>query len=311
METMQILEKLTPKTHQIEWVYWDKIIKMNTFKVPNNNKIIINIHGTFWSMNWWNNKYLNFAQNLQNDEVANVVLYESSRKNIEIDSTITDRYKQKQAKFIWKTFTDELEDARRVLKDIIKNSQELFWIENENLEITLNGNSLWWILAFYLAKEFPQVKTIVSVWTWLRLEIKDVPILDTFPDIDELKEVLQAYNGKYVSYYWTEDDVFTKQSFFDLINLVWSEQKDKSQIEMIWVDHTFWKIAWEESPIPYKQVFLWHTTLIQTWEMISWWHDMTTKLKSTVQIFKSNVDDALLAKYWTPDDENKDNLFFG
>lgn len=311
MESKETNETNVVKTHQIEWSYWDKEIQISSFNVPKNNNIVINIHGTFWSMNWWNNKYLNFAQSLQSENVANVILYESSRVNIKNNTNESDRYKQKQAKFIWKTFTDELEDARRVIQDTINRSKELFWIDKNELEITLNWNSLWWILAFYLAKEFPQVKTIVSVWTWLRLEIKDVPILDTFPNIDELKEVLQAYNGKYVSYYWTEDDVFTKQSFFDLINLVWIEQKDKSQIEMIWVDHTFWKVAWEDSSLPYKQVFLWHTTLIQTWEMISWWHDMITKLKSTVQTFKSNVDDALLAKYWTHDDEDKDNLFFG
>ena len=279
METMQTLEKLTPKIHQIEWVYWDKIIKINTFKVQNNNKIVINIHGTFWSLKGWNNKYLNFAQNLQNDEVANVVLYESSRKNIEIDLSIPDRYKQKQAKFIWKTFTDELEDAKNVLKDTIKNSKELFWIDSQNLEITLNWNSLWWILAFYLACEFPQVKNIVSVWTWLRLDIKDVPILDTFPDITELKQKLESFKWKYVSYFWTQDDVFTRQSFFDLINLVWSEQKNKSQVEMIWVDHTFWKIWGEESYLPYNSIFLWYKKFLKDWIIVNESFDMNSELK--------------------------------
>lgn len=273
MNKILSLEKLTPQSHQIEWVYWDKIIKINTFKVPNNNKIVINIHGTFWSMNWWNNKYVNFAQNLQDDDVANVVLYESSRKNIEIDSSLTDRYKQKQAKFIWKTFTDELEDARRVLHDTIKNSKELFWIDSQNLEITLNWNSLWWIIAFYLACEFREVKNIVSVWTWLRLEIKDVPILDTFPDIAELKDKLESFKWRYVSYYWTEDDVFTRQSFVDLFNLVWSDNSNKSEIKMIWVDHTFWKIWWEVSDLPYKQVFLWHIWIIKHWLDISSFYD--------------------------------------
>jgi hypothetical protein len=42
------------------------------------------------------------------------------------DDTITDRYKQKQAKFIGKTFSDELEDAKRVVLDSIQKSQELY-----------------------------------------------------------------------------------------------------------------------------------------------------------------------------------------
>lgn len=296
---MEKLENLTPKTHEIEWVYWDKKIKISTLNVPDNNKIVINIHGTFWSMNWWNNKYLNFAQNLQNEEVANVVLYESSRKDMEIDPSITDRYKQKQAKFVWKTFNDELEDARRVIQDTIKKSKELFWIDSQNLEITLNGNSLWWILAFYLASDFPQVKNIVSVWTWLRLEIKDVPILDTFPDISELKEKLESFKWKYLSYYWTEDDVFTEKSIFDLINLVWSDNSNKSEIEMIWVDHTFWKISWEQSDLPYKQVFLWHTSLVKEWLMISWGINMINTLNRVKQETISRVN-------WTLEQSTKD-----
>lgn len=311
MDTIKWNDILDKKTHQIEWSYWDKVIKISSFSVPKNNNIVINIHGTFWSMNGWNNKYLNFAQSLQSENIANVILYESSRVNAENNTTESDRYKQKQAKFIWKTFTDELEDARRVIQDIINKSKELFWIDENELEITLNWNSLWWILSFYLTKEFPQIKTIVSVWTWLRLEIKDVPILDTFPNINELKEILQSYHGRYVSYYWTEDDVFTKQSFFDLINLVWSKEEEKSQIEMVWVDHTFWKIKWVESSLPYKQIFLWYTALIQMWIMISWWHNMIAKLDNTTQDFKSSVDSALLQKYWTADKENNDDLFFG
>jgi hypothetical protein len=187
METSETHETLI-KSHMIEWTYWDKEIKINTFPVKWNKNVLINIHGTFWSLKWWNNKYLNFASKLQENSISNVVLYESSRKDLPIDNKITDRYKQKQAKFVWKTFLDELEDARRVIIDSIKNSEEVYWVNSEELEITLNWNSLGWILAFYLASEFPQVKNISTVWTWLRLDIKDVPILDTFPDIAELEE---------------------------------------------------------------------------------------------------------------------------
>lgn len=296
MKWSEILER---KTYQIEWSYWDKEIQISSFNVPKNNNIVINIHGTFWSMNWWNNKYLNFAQSLQSENVANVILYESSRVNIENNTNESDRYKQKQAKFIWKTFTDELEDAIRVIQNTINRSKELFWIDKNELEITLNWNSLWWILAFYLAKEFPQVKTIVSVWTWLRLEIKDVPILDTFPDIAELKQKLKSFKWKYVSYFWTEDDVFTRQSFVDLINLVWSNDSNKSEIKMIWVDHTFWKIWWEVSDLPYKQVFLWHLWIIKHWLDISWLYDMNSELK----LYKSEI----LSKInWTLDQWRKD-----
>ena len=62
MNQKENIEIKASQTHQIEWVYWDKIIKINTFKVQNNNKIVINIHGTFWSLKGWNNKYLTFLK---------------------------------------------------------------------------------------------------------------------------------------------------------------------------------------------------------------------------------------------------------
>lgn len=252
------------QTHyEIPWSYGDKVIKISSFSGVNSPDIIINIHGTFWSMYGGNNKYLEFAKNIQSNQVANVILYESSRKNIEPNPNETDIYKQKQAKFIGKTFTDELEDARRVLQDVISKSYQLFWIKKENLKITLNGNSLWWILAFYLASEFPQVQAIVSVGTGLRLEIKDVPILDTFPKIEFLRQKLESFQGKYVCYYGTLDDIFNRESFFNLVALVGSDESKKSMVEMPWVDHSFWKISWQISDIPYQEVFLWHKLLLK------------------------------------------------
>ena len=242
------------ESHNIEGTYGDGIIQINTFKIENNPNVTINIHGTFGSMNGGSGKYRNFAETLATDWASNVVLYESSRKQAEIDPTTTDRYKQKQAKFIGKTFSDELEDTRRVLRDTIENSSSLFGIEKKDLIITLNGNSLGWILAFYLAQEFSEVKNIVSVGTGLRLEIKDIPILDTFPEFSELKEIIQAFRWKYLMIHGTEDDVFTLQSFVDLIDLVGSEEKDKTKIELTWVDHTFGKLNGEESTLPFKRV---------------------------------------------------------
>ena len=229
METKEKNEPIV-KTHTIEWIYWGKEIKINTFPVNWSKNVVINIHGTFWSLKWWNDKYLNFATKLQEENISNVVLYASSRKDVKIDSSITDIYKQKQAKFIWKTFSHELEDSRRVIVDTINNSKELFWVEPKDLEITLNWNSLWGIIAFYLASEFPQVKNISTVWTGLRLEIKDVPILDTFPNIEELEEKLKSFNWNFLMNYWSEDDVFTSEAFSDFYQKAWTNKKSFVQL---------------------------------------------------------------------------------
>ncbi len=133
---------ISTESYSINGTYGDGIIQINTFKIENNPNVTINIHGTFGSMNGGSGKYRSFAETLTTDGASNVVLYESSRKQAEIDPTTTDRYKQKQAKFIGKTFSDELEDVRRVLRDTIENSLSLFGVEKKDLIVTLNGNSL-------------------------------------------------------------------------------------------------------------------------------------------------------------------------
>lgn len=312
METKETINN-NSQFHTIEWTYWDKEIKLNTFRVENNSNVVINIHGTFWSLKWWNDKYLKFAESLQEEQISNTVLYSSSRLNAEIDPNITDRYKQKQARFIGKTFSMELEDARRVIKDTIENSELLFWVKKETLKITLNWNSLGWILAFYLASEFPQVENIVSVWTGLRLDIKDVPILDTFPDISELWPKISNFKWKYLMNYGTEDDVFTEQSFFDLINLVWSSQENKSSVFLVWVDHTFWKIWWEESELPYKKVLSWTKSLLKEWILVSWGDNMySSKILDQQENVKSGVNNILWQNNGTPISSNEayDELFW-
>ncbi len=300
METKERHETLT-KSHMIEWIYWDKEVKINTFPVKWNKNVLINIHGTFWSLKWWNNKYLDFASKLQENSISNVVLYESSRKDLPIDDKITDRYKQKQAKFVWKTFLDELEDARRVIIDSIKNSEEVYWVNSEELEITLNWNSLGWILAFYLASEFPQVKNISTVWTWLRLDIKDVPILDTFPDITELDEKLELFKWKFLMNYWNEDDVFTSDAFSDLYKKVWSEEK--SFVHLLWVDHTFWKVWWEMSKKPYEEIFNNIHMLLDENILVSWEWNLLTWVQTNIKETKHWIDQSLIDKYMVHDDE--------
>ena len=310
MDTVKETINHTPVSHEISGTYGDGIIKVNTFKLPENNRVTVNIHGTFGRMNGGNDKYRLFAESLVENKASNVVLYESSRKDVEIDPTITDRYKQKQAKFIGKTFSDELEDARRVLRDIVENSESRFGIKKEDLQLTLNGNSLGGILAFYLADEFPEVKNIVSVGTGLRLEIKDVPILDTFPEPEELRAKLSNYQGKYLMIYGTEDDVFTEQGFFDLINTVGVSDENKSSVRLIGVDHTFGKINDEESLLPYKRVVSDATSLVRDNMLVSGGENMQSSLLIEKSGIRKTVDRVLKGGPWVPDD-NPDELFFG
>ena len=116
------MKSLNKKVH-LEWSYWDKDISVSHFPVLWNNKVVINIHWTYGSGTGSNNKYLNFSEQLQKNEIASSVMYKSSRVEMEDDETLW-RYENKQRKFVWKTFSDELEDARRVLADTIQNSEK-------------------------------------------------------------------------------------------------------------------------------------------------------------------------------------------
>lgn len=113
-------------------------------------------------------KYAELAKDIAGHELASTMLYSSSR-DWKRAGELDDSYDSKIATFQGKTFAEELEDARRVVADGISRARKRL-AEGEELEVTLNGNSLGGILAFYLAREFPEIKAIVTVGTGLRIE---------------------------------------------------------------------------------------------------------------------------------------------
>lgn len=297
METKEV-NNIQRQDYTLEWIYGEKEIKISILPVENNENVVINIHGTFWSLTGSNDKYLNFAQAIQQKQIANSVLFASSRKNVEPDMTITDRYKQKQAKFIGKTFQDELEDARKVVLWVIENAQKIFGIQKENLKITLNGNSLGGILAFYIASELSEVINISTVGTWLRLEIKDVPILNTFPNPNEITQKLQSFHGKFLMQYGSEDDVFTPEAFADLYQKVATSQK--SFVHLLGVDHTFGKVSGNTSPKAYEAVLSHIEMLVAQWELVSWEFNLFPQENAPIQETKGLIEETLWKTHFSP-----------
>lgn len=230
------------------WTFWEKIIEMEIFKAKS-KKIILNIHWVFGSKNdFWQR---NFAENISKKNKANVVLFTSSRRKEIYDENLT-KQENREKIFSGKSFYDEVEDAKIVLKNILKNSEKYFWEKKEDLEIFLNGNSLWWSISFYLAKDFPFLKNISTVWTWLRKQKSEVPILDTFPDLDEYSQVLKNFSGKYLMNEAWNDEKFTKESYKEFFEIIWSKQKEK--IFYSWVNHTFLELNAEKSEKPFLEV---------------------------------------------------------
>ncbi len=310
METRNHNEILEQKVH-LEWSYWDKVISVSHFPVLWNSKVVINIHWTYGSGTGSNNKYLNFSEQLQQDEVANSVMYKSSRVEMQDDESLW-RYENKQRKFIWKIFSDELEDARRVVVDTITHSQDRFWVSSEELEITLNGNSLGGIIAFYLANEFPQVKNISTVGTGFRKEQINIPILDTFPESEKLSEQLKGFKWKFMMHYGSEDKTFTPDSFRKLYEGVASAEK--SFIHLIGVDHGFWKVGWEVSSKPYENIYSSVSRLVKQWKLSSWEENLLTVIQNEQSEVQHNIDQVLMDKYFVvvdDDDDDDDDLNLG
>ncbi len=249
----------------LDWSFWNKKINMEFYPLEWSSRIIINIHGTYWWMYWWNNKYKTLAEDLQNKGVWNVVIFETSRKWIEKDWS----YEKKVEDFDWKTFDNELSDCKQVIQYLLDNSLELFWMSADKLEITINWNSLWWILALALAYEFPQIKNISTVGTGMLTKDKEyLPFLEGYPENDTIKNWVSTYNWNFLLQYWTQDSLFKKEDFQELKSELKSAQKVWI-IKMIWVDHTFKYVNWEISEVPYKQVEANLGELVN-WNIPSW-----------------------------------------
>lgn len=233
------------KIIKIDWTFWKKEIFLEKYVNFWNENVIINIH---WAFGETNEKYRRFAKQIFDTKKASVILASSSR--LEEDNLVyKDEFEKKQSLFVWKTLKEEVEDFSLVLDYLLNNSEKLFWLTKDKIIFTINWNSLGWIIALYLQKEYKQIKYISLVWTGARLDIKWTTLLDSWPNILELKEICELFLWKLLLNFWTQDIVFDENSFKDMYSFFKCE---KSAVKFIWADHSFKKINFEKSEIPYK-----------------------------------------------------------
>ena len=211
-------ETVLPVKSSIAGAFRNEPILTEYYEVPNSSRLVINIHGTFGNMHGSSGKYAELAKEIAGSELAGTLLYSSSR-DWEKSGQLDDSYASKIEIFKGKTFADELEDARRAVRAGIDTAMKTL-PAGKKLEVTLHGSSLGGILALYLAREFPEIRAIVSVGTGLRTEPFDVPILDTIPSEEELREVFASYDGKFLMQYGTLDDTFSEEAFESLFQAV-------------------------------------------------------------------------------------------
>jgi dienelactone hydrolase len=257
-------ESIVPIKSTMTGAFRGQPVHMEYYGAPKSNKLVVNLHGTFGDIHWGSGKYAELARGIAGKGLANTMLYSSSR-DWKKAQELSDSYESKIATFQGKTFADELEDARRVVAQAVQNSKKQLQ-GGEELEVILNGNSLGGIIAFYLAREFPEIKAIVTVGTGLRTEKGDVPILDTFPDEEEVRNTLANYKGKFIMQFGTADTVFSQESFEDLFETVWTEEK--SYVCYVWVDHSFKSVDGEPSKEIYQTATNQLEQLLETGELV-------------------------------------------
>ena len=250
----------------LKWRFWEKEIKGIFYLVPWSKKIVVNIHWLYWSWKWTDDKYIKFAEKFQDKWVSSSLFYSSSSLNVENDDSLW-KFENKQKKFFWKTFENELDDAKIVLNYILKNSVDFLWIKQEDLEITLNWNSLWWMISFYLAEEFSQVKNISTVWTWAWLDLGQIPIIDTLPQTEIFLEKVSDFEWNFLMNEAWFDDIFTKEAYNKLFDA--SLKANKSRILFDWVDHSFKLLNCEKSVLPYEKIFKNVKSLVEKGKLVT------------------------------------------
>ena len=95
----------------LKWSFWEKEIKGVFYLVPWNKKVVVNIHWLYWSWKWTDDKYIKFVEKFQDKWISSSLFYSSSRLNVENDDSLW-KFENKQKKFFWKTFGNELDDAK-------------------------------------------------------------------------------------------------------------------------------------------------------------------------------------------------------
>ena len=231
----------------LKGTYGDQLLPIHIFNATNSSNILINIHGSYGDMYSGSGKYRRLANRLVNDNVAHVVLYQSTRENTGIQSK---SYEDDQMLFKNKTFHHELADLLIVLNYINENSRKIFVCDKPN--IILNGNSLGAVLGLLACEQYKNISYLNTVGGGIRQSLVDSPILRTYPKIELINKALADFKGILVSHYGTSDNNFTEEQLQYMYKKAKTKRKYLKAYEG--VDHGFKQINGVASEKPYDDV---------------------------------------------------------
>lgn len=210
---LKIMEK-----YIIRGSYGNRLIKIHVRKsLALSNYVTIFVHGLygFFNENDINDKVYILAKKLTEESVSNVICYESSR-DFSFDGSLS--YEKRQESFKEKTFTQELNDLKKVIDYIIDNSEKLFGIKKKNLILNLHGNSIGGTIILMLTKYFPYIRKISLCGTGCGRGTANRPIQSTTPDESILLDSISKYSGELFLLQGSKDNIVPLESGIKILN---------------------------------------------------------------------------------------------
>lgn len=210
------------------------------------NIVIVFFHGVY-SSTYNHPMYKYFAKAIVKKGLANVALYETSRKIQSWEKP--DEWQMYVDSFTGKTFEDELEDVKTIIKyidDMKKKDTHFFFIGS-----SLGGT----LLSYLLPKYKNRVKSVVLLGSGITTNGKEQPILSTYPSSHEILDNYKMHSGNITLIQGTNDETVPTKPARRIISQD-SQALIKKLIILNGVDHRFTTIFGENRAEEIKKTLL-------------------------------------------------------
>jgi hypothetical protein len=176
--------------------------------------------------------------------ISHCVNYNSSRDFS--FNTDTD-YDERKKAFIDKTFIQELDDLKSVVKWIVENSEKIFGIKKSDLILNVHGNSLGGTFTVLLDDFFPVIKKISLCGSGCGTNGSTKPILSTYLPEQTILDSISKFRGELLLLQGSEDTQVPLESGMKI--LAHAIHAKTSHMVVEGANHNFSKMCGEKSDL--------------------------------------------------------------
>lgn len=234
------MEKIT-----LEGNYHDNPIEIFISKAMKPVQVVtIFVHGLYGVFDPIKNsdKINLLVKRLTDENISNCVSYNSAR-DFQFDHG-TDYDKRREA-FKEKTFLQELDDLKTVVRWVINNSEKTFGIKKCDLFINIHGNSLGGTLALLLGDFFPMIRKISLCGSGCGTSGSQKPILSTSFQEKVILDSISQFTGNLLLLQGSEDTTVPLESGLKILEHAVNAKKNHTVVPS--ANHNFSKINGLES----------------------------------------------------------------